>query len=435
MAMNHNELNLRIDEKILYTTEPIEGGGKNKKYPLGYSCLTFICVISFVFSTIGLINIMTNTAFDPLFWVFIMITTFSIILGIIMVMNYFNRNKRTLFYITNHSIIRFRNHAFKINKENLSHFWCKYRSLLFVSNRKKGTSLNNGSISQTKYQISLNNVSYSENYGIYLSGAHNFSITKNVINKNYGKGIYLDGLSFYNTISKNEITNNRDEGIYLEGLPSPLTGQPLQLDSYNRISENKVNNNSNGIVFNATDINQIINNIVNYNRNNGILLHNSDLNNIVNNTVNNNYIGINLANGISNTITANTINDNERYGIHLHYTDFTSILDNTINTNYIGVNVSNSKRNDIDTNEINNNHFGIYFTESRLNTVIENTLLNNVKCFEEVGSNVDNTFEDNECPDLSVLDIWAIVLPIISFSAMAVLIVYLWMLKRKKVRA
>ncbi len=116
MNKNNNELNLGINEKILYTTEPIDCESKKKNYTLTYSFMTFACVIPFVLATIGLISLMTNrNLYDYFFFGFILITTFLIILGIFMVFNYFN--KRTLFYITNHNIIKFKKHAFKINKE------------------------------------------------------------------------------------------------------------------------------------------------------------------------------------------------------------------------------------------------------------------------------------------------------------------------------
>ena len=49
------------------------------------------------------------------------------------------------------NIIKFKKHAFKIDKENLSHFWCNYCSLLFVSNRKNGTKVYNGTESKKKH--------------------------------------------------------------------------------------------------------------------------------------------------------------------------------------------------------------------------------------------------------------------------------------------
>jgi len=105
----------------------------------------------FLLATISLISLFANiNLYEPFLLGFSLIITFLIILVIFIVINYFNRNKRTLFYITNHSIIKFRNHAFKINTENLSHFMCNYRSLLFVSNRENGTSFYDGTETQTK---------------------------------------------------------------------------------------------------------------------------------------------------------------------------------------------------------------------------------------------------------------------------------------------
>lgn len=152
MNKNNNELNLSINEKILYTTEPIDGESKKKNYTLPYSFGTCACVMPFLLTTISLIGLMTNrNLYEPFFIGFMLITTFFIILGIFMVFNYFNRYKRTFFYITNRNIIKFKNHAFKIKKENLSHFLCHYRSLIFVSKRKNGTSFYNGTENQTKY--------------------------------------------------------------------------------------------------------------------------------------------------------------------------------------------------------------------------------------------------------------------------------------------
>ena len=152
MNKDDSELNLRIDEKVLYKTEPIETDGKKKNYSLIYSFATFAFVVSIVFPLISLIGLFTNinlNLYNPFPFSLILITTFLIILGIFVVFNYFN--KRTLFYITNRSIIKFKKQAFKIEKENLSHFWNHYASLLFVSNRKNGTSLYNGTESRTKH--------------------------------------------------------------------------------------------------------------------------------------------------------------------------------------------------------------------------------------------------------------------------------------------
>ena len=152
MNENNNELNLRIDEKILYKTEPIDSERRKKNYTIIYSIVTFAFVILIVFPTIVLIGLITNINLDlshPFFYGFILITTFLIILGIFVVFNYFN--KKTLFYITNRSIIKFKKQAFTIEKENLSHFSSNYCSLLFVSNRKNGTRVYNGTESQKKY--------------------------------------------------------------------------------------------------------------------------------------------------------------------------------------------------------------------------------------------------------------------------------------------
>ena len=151
MIKDNNELNLSIDEKILYKTEPIDGVSNKKNYSLSYSIGTFACVTPFVLAAIALISIFTNNInlTHPLSYGFFLIITFLIILGIFVIFNYFN--KKTLFYITNHSIIKLKKHTFKIDRENLSHFWNHYASLLFVSNRKNETSLYNGTESRTKH--------------------------------------------------------------------------------------------------------------------------------------------------------------------------------------------------------------------------------------------------------------------------------------------
>ncbi len=152
MKKNNNELNLSIDEKISYKTEPIDTGSKKKNYTLSYSIGTFACVTPFVLAAIALISLFSNININlthPLSYGFFLIITFLIILGIFVIFNHFN--EKTLFFITNHSIIKLKKHTFKIDRENLSHFWNHYASLLFVSNRKNGTSLYNGTESRTKH--------------------------------------------------------------------------------------------------------------------------------------------------------------------------------------------------------------------------------------------------------------------------------------------
>ena len=59
--------------------------------------------------------------------------------------------------------IKFKKQAFKIEGENLSHFWSNYSSLLFVSNSKNGKRVYNGTESQKK------NTSKRKNKQIFVS--------------------------------------------------------------------------------------------------------------------------------------------------------------------------------------------------------------------------------------------------------------------------
>jgi len=216
--------------------------------------------------------------------------------------------------------------------------------------------------------ISYNNASNNNRYGIYLYSSSNniiacntmnnnlFGIrlyrssnnilTCNTANNNTDIGITLSSFSNNNALTGNAANNNADTGIYLSAF-----------SSNNTFTGNAANNNQYGICLSSSSSNNIICNTANNNQDTGIYLYLSSSNNIVDNVANkNNQYGIRLLSSSSNNIAGNAINLNDRRGMYLSSSNNNSITGNTAN---------------------NNQDTGIYLYLSSSNIVFHNNLMNN----------------------------------------------------------
>lgn len=164
--------------------------------------------------------------------------------------------------------------------------------------------------------------------GIYLNAVNNCTISNNVCYNN-SAGIYLYN-SHDNLVTNNDVSNNQD-GIYLhESDSNKIIGNIASKSTYGR-----------GIMLAFSSYNQILNNIVNSNRDDGIVL---------------------MERGTSsNLIANNTVIFNSNFGIHFFAADNNQILNNTLMKNGVGVWLRGaSKTNEIANNEFLENSYGIY---------------------------------------------------------------------------
>jgi nitrous oxidase accessory protein len=164
--------------------------------------------------------------------------------------------------------------------------------------------------------------------GIYLNSVQYCTISDNVCYNN-SAGIMVYN-SDNNEIINNDASNNQD-GIYLHhSNDNKIIGNIASKSTYGR-----------GIMLVFSSYNQILNNIVNSNRDEGIIL---------------------MESGTSNNLIANnTVIFNSNYGIHFFAADNNQILNNTLMKNGVGVWLRGaSKTNEIANNAFLENSYGIY---------------------------------------------------------------------------
>ena len=247
-------------------------------------------------------------------------------------------------------------------------------------------------------------------HGVSLLGSRYNNISENCITNN-GAGVYLDG-SCYNTIDGNNITNNGD-GVYFTdwvGFCSP-----------NTVSHNSITSNSgNGIKVTHTmtgcmsSSNIILGNNISGNGGDGILFQGSSYNGILENDItNNDGYGVNLAKYVFydysyystyNTILGNNITNNRGYAVNVgddcdynsinqnkmtgnsggvnvgHFVSYTTISENNITNSYEGIVLSfqSFSGNTISGNTIKSNGYGIVLGKWLTTvTIFENTLASN----------------------------------------------------------
>lgn len=195
----------------------------------------------------------------------------------------------------------------------------------------------------------------SSNYGIYITGGDNITISENTFNNN--------------AIGINQGLSNAD---------------------YNNIfSKNTCKNNVIGISLSSSNGDSITNNICSKNSNNGIVLNSCENIVITGNTCNKNTnAGIVLNAGKNNVITGNTCNHNNTSGIKLNGSKYNSITGNTCNAAQRGIEIFFDSNNNVITGNIckENTSVGIMFSSSENNNVTGNSIGN---IYENPPANVD----------------------------------------------
>ncbi len=232
------------------------------------------------------------------------------------------------------------------------------------------------------------NITGDQGYGIWLMDSSNNNVLyDNAINSTgqYGIGIYGTGSSF-NTIANNEIDtfNIGGKGVYLRGI------------AYNNTVANNTINIFNSYSFQSSGIylwlylynHLLINNTININNTNGYGIHlrGANKNDVTNNTINTSGedgYGI-FIDQSSNNITGNTINTSGQggYGILLDGSSNNNLTDNYINTtgqDGLGIILMfSSIKNNVTWNTIttfNSSSYGIHLTQnSDDNNVNNNTI-------------------------------------------------------------
>jgi len=158
--------------------------------------------------------------------------------------------------------------------------------------------------------VSGNNVSYNEDYGIRVYYGDYNTITENTVEHNGDHGIQIYGGN-YNTVTGNAVGNNTDSysgGVY------------LTQSNYNTISDNTASYNYRGIGLYASNENVVTGNTVRDNSEYGFRLYDADDNIIACNWVTENGVaGFHLTGGMSgstdNNISCNNIIANGNYNV------------------------------------------------------------------------------------------------------------------------
>ena len=175
---------------------------------------------------------------------------------------------------------------------------CKIANLQIDGN--KTSYINNNNYGIYLYGSSNNtitgNTCNNNSFGIYLSASSSNIVTSNICNNNTNSGIYLYSSSNNNTVTGNTCNNNTNSGIYL-----------YSSSNNNTVTGNACyNNNSFGIYLGSSSSNNTVTGNACNNNNYGIYLNGSSNNTIAGNTCNNNNDGIRLVSSSDNTVTGNT---------------------------------------------------------------------------------------------------------------------------------
>jgi len=250
-------------------------------------------------------------------------------------------------------------------------------------------------------------------YGVYLAGSSNNTITSTNMSTNNYNGIYLVGFANNNSILGNTIMANNAEGIYLTN------------SSGNTVAANDITNNKYGIrLYGFSDNNTIARNSIvagstctvcsgggmyvtgssNYNNitantitNSGIYISGSANNAIARNSITNSGDGIYLyPSSNNNTIVGNTVVGNGG-GISLYYySSFNTIAQNDIIGNSgNGIYLIGCANNTMTENNIAYNADGIYLTGSSNNKIVANNIADNNRGIELYSSSNNLIYHNN----------------------------------------
>ena len=235
------------------------------------------------------------------------------------------------------------------------------------------TTIIDGSGTGTVVNVTANNVYLSGftvkngNYGIYVLGSANSTVSGNNANNNKWEGIWLDHSS-HCVISENNASYNEYDGIW------------LIYSSHCTITRNNANNNyAYGILVDYSSSHCTIS------ENNatqnwiGISIEKESHNCTItdNNGGNNEYHGLHIYLSQNCTITRNNANNNHYHGIHVHFSNNSTISRNTANNNGEGIYLENSDLCTANENALYNNYYGIWLVYSAHSTTAGNAVNNN----------------------------------------------------------
>ena len=245
--------------------------------------------------------------------------------------------------------------------------------------------------------ISDNNISNNDHYGIYLKNSCSNVISGNNISNNGLCGIYFSSAS-NNTIIGNAIGPNNTCGM-----------RAWLHSNCNTFIGNNISNNDQGMVLSFVSNNTTI--IDNYFLNDGLFVDDSYQNIVTNNTVNGKHLvylenksdrTINKEAGQIILIDCNNITiQNQEFldtdvGIELYNTGNCIISYNNISCNLYNILLYNSHNNYLFRNSIDSGVScdGIFLDDSPDNIIVENTILHNIHGIN-LDSSINNTIADN----------------------------------------
>ncbi|MEM4329588.1 MAG: right-handed parallel beta-helix repeat-containing protein, partial [Candidatus Bilamarchaeaceae archaeon] len=284
-----------------------------------------------------------------------------------------------------------------IFRNNYNHIYASTTTVTRILNNNMSLSQNNGVyITDSSFVNTSNNLIYgaANGMGILYNNTHYGYIASNIINESF-TGIFLN-YSNSNLLIDNIVYNNSKNGIEIfESNQNNLLNNTAYLNAeqgfivsssdYINISEGESYNNSYSGYFLIATTQSVIRNVTSYNNTqHGVMLDSSGNNNITNNIlVDNLYSGVYIiGSSDDNFITFNKIeNPNAQYGGIYSLTSVRIyIYNNTINNSRIGVNLVNSNTMFIADNNITNNSImGIYFDPNTMSVEISN----NYVCFND----------------------------------------------------
>lgn len=216
--------------------------------------------------------------------------------------------------------------------------------------------------------IKDNHIENNDENGIELNGENENNIHDNVIENNYILGNEENGIQMlnvnYNYIKDNFIKDNEGDGIYVGGTSSS-----------NILEGNNIYDNYRGIIFHDEANLNVVENSEIYGAGVGISLsgYNTSLNLLENNEIYNACIGISIGGSHtnSNILKSNILHDNE----------------------YSGIKITGGRTNTIENNEIyGNGYYGILFEDILIENFESNLIYNN---FFNNTQNIEITEDSN----------------------------------------
>lgn len=200
--------------------------------------------------------------------------------------------------------------------------------------------------------------------GIAITNAGDVLLSNNIIQKNAGFGVSLQGLGAARTRVESNTIRNNSYGIYVANSPKV------------KIIANTIYDNKEGIYIIGSFATEIINNTV-MNRDLGVHLESTSAVHVRGNFVVNNANGMYAFNSSEITFFENTIGWNRWYGLWLKDTSYCIVDFNDISTNIdVGLFLESSFDTIVTNNTLWDNDNGIYLKDSAGNLIQNNNLRN-----------------------------------------------------------